>query len=59
MTEPAQPITITIKRAVELSGLSQPTLYRRMADGSLEAVKVGGRTLIKYRSLRTMLGEAA
>lgn len=59
MLEPAQPITVTIKRAVELSGLSQPTLYRRMADGSLDAVKVKGSTLIKYRSLRAMLGEAA
>lgn len=59
MQDATSPITVTVQKAVELSGLSTPTIYRRISDNSLEAVRVGGRTLIKYRSLRRMLGEAA
>lgn len=50
-----QPLTITIRRATEYSGLSVPTIERRIASGELESIKVG-RRLIKMASLRKMLG---
>lgn len=51
-----QPLTITIRRATEYSGLSVPTIERRIASGELESIKVGRRRLIKMASLRKMLG---
>ena len=49
------PITAHIDGACQLSGLSRSELYRRMADGSIKAVKNRGRTLIVVDSLRCYL----
>lgn len=41
-----------------LGGISRATTYRRIADGKLEAVKLGSRTMITRRSiLRAADGE--
>lgn len=34
-----------------LGGISRATTYRRIADGKLEAVKLGSRTMITRRSI--------
>jgi hypothetical protein len=52
-------LTFTLADAARLSGLSQATLRRRAAEGSLRLVKVGGRTLVDAASLRRMLSVVA
>jgi excisionase family DNA binding protein len=50
------PLTITIKSAMELSGLSRPTINRLMWSGKLRSSKVGSRRLIEYASFVEALG---
>jgi predicted DNA-binding transcriptional regulator AlpA len=50
------PITITIKTAMELSGLSRPTINRRIWSGELKTTHVGSRHLIFFDSFQKMLG---
>lgn len=50
-----EPLTVTVKEAKRLSGLSQSTLYEMMADGRLIRTKIGSRTLITYASLKKLL----
>jgi len=52
----ANAFTYTLTDAERISGLSQPTLRRRAAEGRLQLVHVGGRTLVNGDSLRTLLG---
>ena len=47
-----EPLLVTIREAVRLSGLSRTEIYRRLAAGSLEARKSGTRTLIVWASLK-------
>jgi len=53
---PASAITITLRDAAALSGLSVATLRRRAREGALESKRVGGRRLIVAASLRRLLG---
>jgi excisionase family DNA binding protein len=50
------PLTITIKRAQELSGLSRPTINRAIWSGRLRTTHVGSRHLIYFDSFQEMLG---
>ena len=50
-----QPLTITVKQALELSGLGLTKLYELINSGELETVFVGRRRLITYRSLSRRL----
>jgi excisionase family DNA binding protein len=45
-------ISVTVKRACELTGLSHTTIYKLLGEGKLHAVKIGRRTLIGYGELR-------
>lgn len=59
-TKPENLICYSIAEAAVRSSLSVPTLYRRIADGSLRSVKNGGRRLIPHDALKALiLGEAA
>ena len=51
------PLSITVKRACELSGLGPTSLWASLRDGRLEAVRVPGvrRTLVRYASLARLL----
>lgn len=40
-----------------LGGISRQTIYRRVADDTLELVKVGNRSLITLRSIKALLPE--
>jgi len=53
------PITVTIAEAKKATGLGVTTIYELIGKGKLETVKVGRRTLVKTRSIRELLGEAA
>jgi excisionase family DNA binding protein len=50
------PLTITIRRAQELSGLSRATINRLMWSGKLRSTTVGSRRLIEYASFVEALG---
>jgi hypothetical protein len=50
------PLTITIRRAQELSGLSRATVNRMMWSGKLRSTTVGSRRLIEYVSFVEALG---
>jgi hypothetical protein len=50
------PLTISIRRAQELSGLSRVTINRMMWSGQLRSSKVGSRRLIEYGSFLKALG---
>ncbi|MDB5433529.1 MAG: Transcriptional regulator [Caulobacter sp.] len=63
MTTAADKPTITLKdkmafrlsEAVQLTGLSERTLYRLNKAGDLPFVKLAGRTLIRREALEAML----
>jgi hypothetical protein len=54
-----KPLTVTIKKTKELSGLGNTKIYELIKDGRLKVVKVDGRTLIIFASLEALLGCAA
>jgi predicted DNA-binding transcriptional regulator AlpA len=54
--EKRAPLTITIKSAMQLSGLSRATINRLMWSGKLRSSTVGSRRLIKYASFVEVLG---
>jgi excisionase family DNA binding protein len=49
------PITATIRRFCELSGISRSRVYELLDDGSLESVYVGARRLILIDSYRKLI----
>lgn len=54
-TIPLEPITCTIKQAAAASGLGQWSIWKLIKDGHLEAVRIGGRTLVNIASLKRLL----
>ena len=48
-------IAVTIPEAVRISGLSRSAIYHRISDGTIDARKAGGRTLIMAESLEKYL----
>jgi excisionase family DNA binding protein len=53
------PLSYSVKGAMAASGLGRSTIFQLMADGRLERVKVGKRTLIPRASLESLLTGAA
>lgn len=59
MQQPA-PLSYNVAGAIAATGLGRSTIFAMLADGRLERVKVGKRTLIPRASLERLLnGEAA
>ncbi len=54
-----EPITVTIEETKRATGLGHTTIYALIGEGKLKTVKVGRRTLVKTKSIRELLGEAA
>jgi excisionase family DNA binding protein len=50
-----KPITVTVAMAKKLSGLGNTTIWALIKAGKLEAVRIGRRTLVTFRSLETLL----
>lgn len=50
-THGSKPLTVTVKRAIELSGLGLTTIYKLINEGVLETTNVGTRRLIVFASL--------
>jgi hypothetical protein len=55
------PITVTVKRAREISGLGATTLWALIKSGRLRTVRVAGidRTLVLFGSLQELLRPSA
>lgn len=53
------PITTTIEGTKKATGLGVTKIYELIGKGRLEVVKVGRRTLVKTKSIKALLGEAA
>jgi hypothetical protein len=49
------PRLYTIRQAKAIGGFGTTTLYKFVNDGVLDAVKLGGRTLITGRSLHALI----
>ena len=49
----------SISDAQRALGIGRSTAYRLIAEGSLETVKIGRRTLIRASSIRALAGEPA
>jgi excisionase family DNA binding protein len=50
-----KPLTLTLQRAAETSGLSVRTLYNLIGSKKLESVTVGKRRLVIVESLEKLL----
>lgn len=53
-----QPLTVTVDRAAELTGLSAPTIWRMIRREQIASTKCHGRRLINLRSLQAAVGAA-
>jgi hypothetical protein len=52
-----RPITVTIRRARELSGLGNTKIWELIKEKRLEVVRIDRRTLIRMNSLEKLLLE--
>jgi len=50
-----KPLTVTVTTACKITGLGNTTLWGLVRDQRLEAVRIGRRTLIVYRSLEALV----
>lgn len=54
-----EPLAYSINEACRVSSLGRPRLYQLIAEGRLEARKVGKRTLIPAPALRALIAGTA
>lgn len=47
-----EPLFVTLRTGSRITGLGHTKLYELLDAGAIESVKVGGRRLIKYESLK-------
>lgn len=50
-----EPITVSMKEACRLTGLSRATLDRMAAAGKLTKIKIGKKVLFRYDDLRMLV----
>ena len=50
-----EPITVRIRRAIELTGIGRSKLYELIAAGEIDVIKVGSSTLVVYTSLKAFV----
>jgi excisionase family DNA binding protein len=55
----AKPLAVTVQTASRLTGLGKTTIYELIKDGTLSAMAVGRRRLIRYASLEALIGKPA
>lgn len=51
-----EPLTVRISTAVRITGLSRSRIYELIQSGDLETTKVGRATLIRFASLKSLVG---
>ncbi len=52
-----EPLAVSIKAAAEILGLGRTSIYALIAEGRLEAFKVGRRTLVRVESIKRLVGK--
>jgi excisionase family DNA binding protein len=52
---PFSPLTVSVARAAELVGLGKSTVWKLIADGELETVKIGNKRLVLFASLADLI----
>lgn len=57
MTDYPEPAAFSIADAANHTGLSRATLYRLMADGQLDTLKIGTRRLVRRDALNKLLDQ--
>jgi hypothetical protein len=50
-----EPITISVARAVELTGMSRSTIYKHIREMRILSKKVCGRRLLDYAALKEII----
>jgi len=53
---PVPVLTVTVKTAAKITGLSRSTILRRVIEGELETVLCHGRRLVNLASLKKLVG---
>jgi excisionase family DNA binding protein len=54
-----EPITIAVKDAQQALGVGRTTIFSLLAEGRLQRLKIGRRTVIPTESLRAFVAELA
>lgn len=52
-----EPLAVSINDAAKALGLGRTTIYAMIADGRLEAFKIGRRTLVRTDSIRRLVAK--
>lgn len=52
-----EPLAVSINDAAKALGLGRTTIYAMIADGRLEAFKIGSRTLVRMESIRRLVAK--
>ena len=55
MTTNIESLTVTVDVAGKMLGISRPTAFKRVNDGSIPSIRLGGRILISKARLEAML----
>lgn len=50
-----EPLTVRIRRAVELTGIGRSKMYELIAAGEIQVIKVGSSTLVIFSSLKAFV----
>jgi excisionase family DNA binding protein len=53
---PVPVLTVTVKTAAEITGLSRSTILRRAAENELRTILCGHRRLVDLTSLKKLVG---
>lgn len=54
-----EPLALSINDAAKVLGLGRTSIYAMIADGRLDAFKLGRRTLIRMESVRRLVAGQA
>ena len=52
-----EPLAVSIKDAAKALGLGRTSIYAMIADGRLEAFKIGRRTLVRVESITRLVAK--
>ncbi|NIA72442.1 helix-turn-helix domain-containing protein [Pelagibius litoralis] len=52
-------LTLSVKETARVLGIGQTSVWRIIGTGSLETIKIGGRTLVTMASIRRVAEQGA
>jgi hypothetical protein len=52
---PLDPVTVTVPKALQISGLGRTKLYELLGAGKVKSTTIGTRRLIDFASLKALL----